>query len=783
MIYNISNQEFAMRIMNLNEIKLLQNIDKICENIYQQYLIFNYLRIINSKVKSIDDFRNNWLKNFCFKENEFIKFDYKHNYMLSKNIYENQIFYCNKKKIKKGGRIFVHSVLDIENEILKYKNGKELLEKYESKGISYEIEYSNISLKEKFNTNDIKQALEICKKDKNIDYAYIKNNNDFDILVIRIILPGYIYSKDSKYIRPPIINNFIKFTFGPDKFNNYEELSQNDIKIFISAFSNTRQGIEWQEKDFIIMNNITHYYSTEKYDGELELFIFNSNKINIFEKYNEIDINNIKLNPLPPHGLSNNKIINGCCDWGFDENIEEENIKLWNTYFSMIAFDCKGNIDKEKITIIKSEAKKYGHIHVYNTNLYDENIDNFKKNIDKLVKNLNFTKKTTYPYGGSKSGRTPRVSISKKTKSVDKYPSELFLLPHNEILYQHAFPIQLFFSAMIPSKYGGRTFSHSSLLFEKILKKNSYGLKLFNIIIKKGYTIKTGFVSKYEPDKNKNFYVSWEDRFKVPNRERKKNLIEILKGFNKLKNKNYTLKKFIDEKLQKYSKLFPVYFENCSKKEKKNRIENMLLAKHILCWRVIDKFDKCEWKKNIKTGYPYLYTIINISSYKTDFLDKNIKYLLFPRIKLTAPDFINGYRDYTIGNYKLTSDDISLLLKSFWLSREGLIYNPGDFQIINNIKYAHSRESYKDYASKEKKRKIVVAMGGTFFTDKLIKDNKKYILKILNKYPEKNIYNEPTIYKPVDPKPPFPLSVAPNSASLSTILTENGERSGAQIWK
>lgn len=74
------------------------------------------------------------------------------------------------------------------------------------------------------------------------------------------------------------------------------------------------------------------------------------------------------------------------------------------------------------------------------------------------------------------------------------------------------------------------------------MKKNSYGLKLFNIIIKKGYTIKTSFVSKYESDKNKNFYISWEDRFKVPNRERKKNIKKILKGFNKLKNKNYTLK-------------------------------------------------------------------------------------------------------------------------------------------------------------------------------------------------------------------------------------------------
>ena len=56
MIYNILDEEFAMRIMNLDENKLQQNENKICENIYQQYQIFNYIRIINSKIKSIDNF-------------------------------------------------------------------------------------------------------------------------------------------------------------------------------------------------------------------------------------------------------------------------------------------------------------------------------------------------------------------------------------------------------------------------------------------------------------------------------------------------------------------------------------------------------------------------------------------------------------------------------------------------------------------------------------------------------------------------------------------------------
>jgi hypothetical protein len=87
------------------------------------------------------------------------------------------------------------------------------------------------------------------------------------------------------------------------------------------------------------------------------------------------------------------------------------------------------------------------------------------------------------------------------------------------------------------------------------------------------------------------------------------------------------------------------------------------------------------------------------------------------------------------------------LLKSYWLTREGLNYNKGDFQIIDNIKYSHSRESYIDNSSKNK-RIIVVAMGGTFFTDKLIKINKEihYINKIKSSYPKYNIYNEETIY-------------------------------------
>jgi hypothetical protein len=809
LLYNIktdmANDHFACRIMNLAEGSIPTEFPKLYKDVYQQYKIFEYVRVINSNIKSINDFENNWLPHLGFNsknnftegqrasENKHTKYvtdsklirrlDYYNGdyYLLPNNEVsylkhtpENVILYCN-KSANRGGRTFIHSVVGIENEIMKQDNGNELLHKYESRGISLEFGYLDMndpaqaqlytpSWQEKFNTNNIETALAECMNDTNIDYAFVKQNGKFNILITRTLLPGYIYGENCKYFRPPRIaitepsinNGFRRFTFGPTKknkdvlhnYDNYEEFSKDEISIFIRAFLNTRQGVSWKEKDFIIMNNITHCQSKESHDGKLELYVCMSNKINVYDKYINTNLNTITFTDEPPHGIPVKEIKDGCCYWGFNTELSVANNNMWSTHVSMMSFDAKTNLDNKKLYIIKSEAKKYGHIHVYNTGLYDSNNDEFKANVDDLVSRLNFRKATTYPYGGSKSGRTPRTSVTKKTKSVDKYPSELFLLPHNEILYQHALPIQLFFSALIPSKHGGRTFSHSSILFEKVLRSTSYGEKLFNTVMKNGFTIKTGFVSKYEPEKHKNFLVAWEDRFGVPANKRKEELNSIVEGFNKMTNKKYTLEQYVNEKLIKYSEIFPVYFQNVSEKEKMFRIESMLLAKHALCWRTIDKFDRCEWRKNQDTGYPYLYTKINIASYKTDLYNENIRYLLFPRIQYTDPDFVNGYRDFTIGEYTLTPNDIDLLLKAYWLTREGLFYKPGDFQLINNIQYSHSREGYEDHPQDDKKRKIVVAMGGTFFTDKLLQNYQDYITKISHNYPKKDIYNEPTIYEP-----------------------------------
>ncbi len=795
----MSKDLLSCRIMNLGE-KCIK-IDEIskCNDILNQYNIFNYIRIINSGIKSIDDFEKNWLPHLNFNiNNNFVlgqrasedkhtkwindnkiirKLDHYNNnfYLLPNNEVsylkhtpENVIFYCN-KIAKTGGRTFIHSVIDIENEIIKQKNGKKLLKKYESRGISLEFGYLDKnhpsqtklytpSWQNKFQTDDINIALIKCKNDKDIDYAYVIKDNNFNILITRTLLPGYIYSKNNKYFRPPRIaitessieNGFRRFTFGPtsknnkllNNYNNYQEFSKEEINIFINAFLNTRQGIDWKEKDFIIFNNITHCHSKEIYTGDLEIFVCMSNVINVNDIYLDYKLNTINMDY--PIGKKQIEMKDGCCYWGFKNDKEIANKNMWNEYISMMSFDAKYNINNKIIKIIKQQAKIYGHIHVYNTGLYHKNADIFSKKIDKLVINLNFTKKSTYPYGGNKSGRTPRISITKKTKSVDKYPSDLFLLPHNEILYQHALPKQLFFSALIPTSFGGRTFTHSSMLFKKILENEPGGLKFLKHLKENGFTINTGFVSKYEPEKHKNFLVSWEDRFEVPNNKKPYELNILLETFNKTKNKNYNLNEYLNEKLNMYSKIFPIYFENISDSEKINRIENMLLAKHTLCRKIIDKFDTCEWRMNKDTGYPYLYTSISIESFQKDFDNKNIEYLYFPRIQYTTPEFENGFRDFTIGNYKLTESDISLLLKAFWITREGVNYNAGDFQIIDNLKYGHSRESYKD--TPKKRRKIVVAMGGTYFSDKIIKYNKKYIQKIKSEYPSYDIYNNPTIY-------------------------------------
>jgi len=90
---------------------------------------------------------------------------------------------------------------------------------------------------------------------------------------------------------------------------------------------------------------------------------------------------------------------------------------------------------------------------------------------------------------------------------------------------------------------------------------------------------------------------------------------------------------------------------------------------------------------------------------------------MFPRISYDKPSVINGNRRFIIGNGEdFTKDEMDLLLKAFYYTREGLNQKPGDILLIDNVKYGHSRGPYIEENSK---RDIAVIMSGEFNSDKL----------------------------------------------------------------
>jgi hypothetical protein len=80
----------------------------------------------------------------------------------------------------------------------------------------------------------------------------------------------------------------------------------------------------------------------------------------------------------------------------------------------------------------------------------------------------------------------------------------------------------------------------------------------------------------------------------------------------------------------------------------------------------------------------------------------------FPRTALDGPQAHNAYRRFPLGNNEeLAVDEITVLFRAFWQSRQGQHYQSGDLLLIDNIRFGHGRESFSG------KRLI----GARFWTD------------------------------------------------------------------
>jgi hypothetical protein len=324
--------------------------------------------------------------------------------------------------------------------------------------------------------------------------------------------------------------------------------------------------------------------------------------------------------------------------------------------FSMRTFDAGGALDERKFSAIRGALEAHGAVHVRRTGLRCEHAGALP---DWALEGLGFGGPSAFAWGGTSSGRTTRRALSRELRATDEYPPHLWLLPHNEVLYQRRLPAHLlFFSAhACPPAQGGRTFVHSAHEFESaLISQGEDGVHLARTLREKGLLIEMGFLDARHPEKEQNYFRSWQDRFETDSRE---------------------------------------------------------LARE-RCQTATHQFDECWWVEEPVANGPACWTLmtrVRIPAFHRDPASGR-EHLFFPRVALDPPSLRNGHRRYPLGDGRaFTDDEIDLLLSAFVRTREGVHYEAGDLLLVDNLRYGHSRESF------DGPRTLGVAMAGSFSTE------------------------------------------------------------------
>lgn len=178
--------------------------------------------------------------------------------------------------------------------------------------------------------------------------------------------------------------------------------------------------------------------------------------------------------------------------------------------------DLSGTFDA---AAIRNEFDRFGSIHVRNTGIQVKTAGDLSPEI---LESIGFGTDQLFEWGGLNCGRTQRLALSRELRATDNYPKHLWLLPHNEVLYQRRIPQRLlFFSA---TACDGRTFTHSAKLLRERLESRPEGSALVDEFRTHGLRIEMGFIDEHHPDRAKNYFRSWQERFDTNDRERAERL-------------------------------------------------------------------------------------------------------------------------------------------------------------------------------------------------------------------------------------------------------------------
>lgn len=371
-----------------------------------------------------------------------------------------------------GGRVFLHDAREVESLL-----SRELVTKIEREGLSIETGFLDAShplksqnyfqsWQERFGT-DVREAAMARALEQTDEYDEAWWRDD-GTLMTRITLPARWPSGCLKFPRvaldgPSAVNGF-------RRFGNFIDDENEQLK---SAFFATRQGVELHEGDLVLFDNERFGHSRESFEGERHFVV----------------------------GMAK------------DEPVERSFASFTGTTNRyQLKLDTSPQFSARTIAgldfdLIRREFDRHGALHVKNTGLREINAE--------ALKQLGFGEDVAFPWGGMHSGRTARRALTKELRATDAYPPHLWLLPHNEVLYQHELPQRLLFFSATASI--GRTFVHSATRLQEIVQQRAP--KLIDALKEHGFLIEMGFLDENDPAKSQNYFRSWQDRFETEDRD------------------------------------------------------------------------------------------------------------------------------------------------------------------------------------------------------------------------------------------------------------------------
>jgi hypothetical protein len=585
------------------------------------------------------------------------------------------LFYCHRAPTV-GGRTFVHSADDVLRGLRRDgATGTALADKIVRKGLMIETGFLDRndprkaenyfqSWQERFQTDDPDAALARARAARDdYDQCWFREEEllgehgvKLRTLMTRITLTALFDDErdGARYLRFPRLaldapcakNGYRRFPLGDG-----EELDPREASLLLRVYDETREGVEWTDGDLVLFDNLRYGHSRESFEGEREVYVAMAGELwDPREKRPE------RTQRAPSHAAERARFAPGPSGARYALSAQSTDRE---TRLAARTFDCRGAIDDETAATIREEFRKHGALHLRRTGL---GADDAAALDERTLSLLGFGGEHTFSWGGMNSGRTTRKALSRELRATDEYPSHLWLLPHNEVLYQRTMPSRLLFYSPRACEItqGGRTFVHSARELERwLLTEGRRGRALVSRLRAVGQRIEMGFLDERHPAKRKNYFRSWQDRFETDSRS----------------------------------------------------------AAEQRCRASAHQFDECWWKEEASIDGEARFTLMTRVTVPGFYREPETgeEWLFFPRISLDPPAIENGHRRYPCGDgSELSDDEVTLLLHGFLATREGVHYEAGDVLIVDNVRFGHSRESF------DGPRSIGVAMAGSFSTTHML---------------------------------------------------------------